>query len=540
MSDANQDILARHEELATKRSIEEPDWRELAILLRPDDQDFNGTNKRRDDLDLYDSTPLYALDNFVGGMYGQSINPATRWFELSNEDDDLAAWQPVREWNYRVSNVLYGSMSPQVSNFYARGPSWIANLGTYGFGPFYQEEQVGGGRIIDTVIPIGESFLDRNVFGDYDTYHRKYKRTGRQLKQRFKAQAPAVNDLTDKDEFVVIHATYPNPDYAPGAFGSRGMMYRSCYVSPETRLRDFRVEEYYNEFPYHVPTWNERANSAYPTGPGRNQKADAQMLQEMEHSFIARAQFDAEPMLLLRSDTALTAADISPNQVLQGTMSDDGKLQAAWLEKKGNMQLAAGQSEQRRNAIRSAWYYGLMQIAMQRPQMTATEFLGLQEETIKLMAPNLVRVQTGGLSTFITRRYRILERAGQIPPAPPELARSRVTINYISPLAKVQMIAEGRGVLQLQEAIEKMAVTDPNVRDHFNGDVAAPVVAKAFSAVPSILRDPREIKQMREARAQQMAQQQQLMQTQQAVEIAATASHAQQAQTLAKARVKAA
>jgi len=331
-----------------------------------------------------------------------------------------------------------------------------------------------------------------------------------------------------------VHAVEPNLEFRPGMLGPRGMPFASCYVSPD--LKNLRVEGGYYEFPFHIPTWNERPNSAYPSGPGHNARADGNTLQEMERAFLVRANYDAEPPLLLENEDVLRASDLTPNAVLYGAINEQGRQKAAFLEKKGSMSLGMQQSDQRRNAIRAAFYFGLMQVALQRPQMTATEFLGLQEESLKLMAPNLVRVQTGGLSTFITRRFRILDRAKQIPPPPPELARSRVTINYVSPLAKVQQLAEGRGVLQVQGAIEQMAVTDPSVRDHFNGDAAAPVVARAFSAVPSILRDPREVQQMRKLRAQQMAQQQQLDQAAQAVTIGAEAAHAQQATTLAKQR----
>lgn len=537
MSASTKEILDVHEDMRNKRRLEEPAWRENAALLRPDENDFDNNESHRrdqDDAALFDSTPLYALDTFVGGMFGQSVNPATRWFELGAEDPDLDKWQPARRWYWAVTNLLYSSLSPQVSNFYARAPAWLANLGAFGLGDFYQEEEIGQGRIIDCTLPIGQVYLDRNNFGDYDTHHRRYRFTGRQFRQKF----GDVDRVDEKKSYEIVHAVFPNREFRAGAVGPRGMPFSSVYCSPD--LKSFRQDGGYFEFPFHLPTWNERANSVYPSGPGSNQRADAQTLQEMERAFLVRANYDAEPPLLLEDESVMRASDLYPAALLHGTISDQGKQKAAYLEKKGNMQLAMQQSEQRRNAIRAAFYFGLMQVALQRPQMTATEFLGLQEETLKLMAPNLVRVQTGGLSSFITRRYRILDRAQQIPPPPPEVMRARVTITYVSPLAKVQMLAEGRGVLQFQQSVEQMAVTDPGARDWFNGDAAVPVVAKAFSAVPSIVRDPREVQAIREQRAQLQAQQQQLANAGAAVTIAAEAAHAEQAGSLAQQRKPAA
>src|SRR5262245_21435510 len=99
MSESVKEILDRQSELENKRRNEETAWRELASLLRPDETDFDNQEDRTrdaDDLGIFDATPLYALDTFTGGMFGQSVNPATRWFELGAEDAELNKYQPVR------------------------------------------------------------------------------------------------------------------------------------------------------------------------------------------------------------------------------------------------------------------------------------------------------------------------------------------------------------------------------------------------------------------------------------------------------------
>jgi hypothetical protein len=97
-------------------------------------------------------------------------------------------------------------------------------------------------------------------------------------------------------------------------------------------------------------------------------------------------------------------------------------------------------------------------------------------------------------------------------------------------------IGTARAVLQYQQAIEAMAVTDPMVRDVFNADGAARVVHDAMVGIPDVVRSPQEVEMIREERAKMNEQQEQLEQTGQAVSIAAEASHAAQANTLAKQR----
>lgn len=524
-------ILKRQETLKATRAKEEPVWRELAKILRPDDSDFNATTERsrRDEGDVFDATPLYALDDFVGGLYSQLVNPANRWFELGVDDDALAKWKPVAQWLHAATNLVYASLAPAASSFYARAPAWFANIGAFGWGALYQEEWVGRNYIIDRAIPIGETYLATDAAGNVNQVNREFSLTGDQIKGFYGDKYQCKDDA----RYVIVHATFENRDYRPDKIAVDNFPFLSITTSPE--VKDLFVKRGYFELPYHVPMWSERSKSPYPTGPGHNQKADAQTLQEMMRTNMVAAQFAAEPPILMTDEAALSAADIEPNAVLKGGMSKQGKRLVEVLERRQQMPLALNEIEQKRNACRTAFRFTMLQVAG-RPQMTASEFLGWQEEGLKFMAPNLARIQTGGLSPFIARRFRILERAGQVPPPPPEVNGRRLTINYVSPLAKLMTLSRGRGVLQFQQAIEQMAVTDPAARDWFNADAAAPIVRDAFTEVPDVIRDPREVAELRKIRAEQAQRQAGLEQTGQAVEIAAEASHAVQAATLAGGR----
>jgi hypothetical protein len=535
---AGADIIARQEELEDVRRVEEREWQEIARLFAPEQNVWDArastsqSGPGTDYSDILDASHLIAEEQFEGGIFGQLVNPAARWFELAVDGDpELTKWGPVQDHLWQRANVIYRSLQPGVSAFYAEAPGWIGNTGMFGFGPFYQEERIGTGRFIDRALPIPECYFDTDADGEINVFHRKYALRGRQYKERFGDFDK--KPIGDRDTVVCIHAVRPNPDFVEGAIGNRGKAWQSIYVSPDRR--ELRVEGGYYEFLFHVPMWRRRPGRPYPVGPGHRTRPDVATLQEMERTHLVAAQFAAEPPILAHEDSGLTAADIVPNAMLHGTMNEQGKQLMAVLNRQQNLQLTFQQSEQRRNAIRDAWFFGIMQL-VNRPQMTATEFLGFQEEKLRLLGPNLVRLQTGGLSPFITRRNNILERMGLMPEPPEELQGRAITIEYVSPLAKAMKIGTARAVLQYQQAIEAMAVTDPSVRDVFNADGAARVVHDAMVGVPDVVRSPEDVAKIREARAQVDQEQQQLEQTGQAVTIAAEASHAAQANTLAKQR----
>jgi len=529
------DLAKDHERRRTIRRREEPTWRQLAELFRPDDADFELTDRNRDDAELFDSTGLYAVDTFQGGIFGQLTNPANRWFELTLQDEERARYRPVKDWLYRATNLLYSSLSPGVSSFYTQVPAWFANLGVFGNGYFSQIEMIGEQSISDRAHAVGQCYVERDAVGRVSDFDLRYKRTGKQLAGFFERGDYDPAQLREDGSYTVVHTVCRNRDYKQGRISAQNLPYLSYYWSED--LKSLWRPRGYWEMPYNAIGWNTRDGRDYDTGPGHNARPDAATLNEMERSSLVAHQFAAEPPILVRSETALTAADIVPNAVLDGSVSEKGDALVKILERQQDLRGVEGKSEQKRNAMRAAFYYTLMQL-VQRPQMTATEFTGFQSEMLKLMAPNLVRIQHNGLSPFMARRFRILQRSGQLDafvgPPPPEL-QGRLDIEYVSPLAKVQKQAKAQGVLGWANEMGRLAseYQQPDILDNVDVDVIASVTADAMTEVPSVARDPRVVAQIRQGRAAQQQQQAKVEQAGQMADVIATMSHAQQAKTLA-------
>lgn len=525
-------VLKRHEDLVSLRAPEEPDFRDNARLFMPENAATRlDESKRPEHRELYDSTPILALDDMVGGIFGQLTNPANRWIELETDDKDLNQWQPVKSWLYDVSTIKLASLGPAVSAFYEEIAPTFANMGCFGIGTIFQEEDRGRQRIIDRAIPLSETFIDEDAFGDITRFHREFRLSGRQIESWWGAIPGLVADRSYK----IIHAVWSNAQARPGRLGPEAMPALSVYVSPDLPAL-CRVGGYY-EFPFHVVRWKKRANTPWPVGPGHAAFADASMLQNMERAHIIAAEFAAQPPRLMHDDAVINAADYVPDALLAGTLTDRGEPLIREMPRSANLQLSMEQSEKRRVAIRQAFYFGMAAI-QNRPQMTATEFLGYEEERLKLMGPHLIRIQRM-LSGLIARRYGILLRAGQLPPPPPELRGRRLTIVYQSPLARAMRAAEARATLNIVNTAMNWAAARPDVLDNINLDTAIAIISDGLGAPPPILRDPREVESMRAAQAGQQQQSIALEQAGQAVSIAAEAAHAQQAGTLAQTRNRA-
>jgi hypothetical protein len=531
--DAKQ-IESRHEELRELRRREEPAFRDIARIIRPDDQDFEVTgHSDRDDYEVFDSTPLYAVDDYAAGMFTENTNPAERWMELTIADKDLAKWGPVQAFLWRRASRHFQSLSPAVSNFYPEAFGWFGNCGAFGNGFLYQEEWLGRQTIIDRNMPIGECFFDVDIAGNLDCFDREYLATGRQMKGFFGDKASACKD---EQSYKIIHAVYGNPDRKPGRLGPEGMAYTSSYISPDAK--DFRVDGGYYEMPYHPLFWAKRAGRPWASGPGHNARADMNMNNELARANQIDAQFAAEPLILTHKEGVFTSADLQPNAILEGALNADGKELLKTVQRGDNSARAEAKAAEVRAAIREAFYFSMLQVR-NRPQMTAIEFMGWKEERLRQLSPYSVRIQQG-LASFIARRDRILARAGQFDddPIPPELAGHNIAVEFVSPLAKAQKLATGRSTMQWIGMLGQIAEfsQDPSVMDVVNKDGAARVLHDATVGMPDVINDQRAVAEIRAARAKAQAEKAQMEKMAQGAGIVADVAHASQAMTLSNQR----
>lgn len=536
------EIERDHAELRTIRAREESRWRDIGRLMQSD-EDFTSDaykNGRSDGDDPFDSTPLYAHDDFVGGTFTKAVNPAERWFSFGVPDDpDLAAWKPVQEYLWKVTGVVNSSLDPTYDNFYLNAPSWFGDMGMFGSGFEWQEERIGRGTITSRVFPIGECYKAVDADGELVRFHREFSLTGRQAKGKWRDH-PVIAQIRDDATVKFVLALFENPDYRPGSPFQRHMRWRSCYVSPDKR--DFIAEGGYNELPVHQIEWAMRSGKVWARGPGHNALADMRGNDEVVRATYTGIQFDAEPMWWARDDDVMSMADIAPGNLLYGD-AERGQPPVQVLERAKAMSLPLKLIEDGRNQIRRAFRFGLSQVLAGRPQMTAQEVLAYTSDELKALAPNLVRIHRG-LGGYLNRRVRLLDRAGvimaKIGPPPPELQRAGVSVQFVSPFAKAQQADVAKGVIGwVNTKIELQGATNnPEWTDDIDVDGVSTVLHDALSGVPSIKLDQRLVAQKRESRAAAMAQQAQLAQQEQAAAIVADVSHAQQASTLAKGRAR--
>lgn len=530
------DFEAPHQEMKNERQREEGPWRDLARFLRPDNQSFNASDTRERDGadDPFDSTPLYAADDFAGGMFVKAINPAERWCSLGIEDEDLAEFRPVKEWLWNYTTKIFASLNPAYDNFYLAAPSWFADMAAFGNAFMWQEEMIGAGQIMSNTRPVGEMYRSVDANGNTTALHREFRLSGVQAKLEFRDAAPSMRD---NEKSIFIHGVRRNENYQPGAIGPRGKAWESFVVSPDKRDFYHRGAGYH-ELPCHELQWNMRSGRSWATGPGHNALSDMRGLDEAARSGAIGLQFEAEPMFWADNEDVMTMADVIPGNTVYGGALPGGKPPIQVIKRGDNPQAALTYVQDLRMQVKKAFRFGLTDVLQARPQMTAEEVQGYKSDELKLLAPNLTRIYRG-VGGFFARRANILARVpGMIAPPPPELQGMRIAPRFVSPFTQAQKAERAQGIMRWVNVKASLAqsTADPSWMDDVDVDGVSSALHDAMTGEPSVKLDPRQVAQNRQARN---AAQQGAMQVEQAAamsEIDANQAHAEQARTLSRGR----
>jgi len=511
-TDLTKGLLSRYEKLEGQRQNWETHWQEVADYMQPRKADVTKQRARGDKRmeQVFDSSPIQAVELLSASLHGMMTNPSTPWFTLRFKDEDIDNEDEAKIWLESATEVMYTAFNR--SNFQQEIFDLYHDLITFGTAAMFIEED-DEDIIKFSTRHINEVFIAENDKGRIDTIYRRFNISARAAMQKFgEAVSSDVQSAFKKDpykEVEILHAVYPRSDFNPKKKDKSNMPFESVYLEykngNELSISGFK------EFPFVVPRYLKASNEIYGRSPAMTALPDVKMLNEMSKTTIKAAQKQVDPPLLVPDDGFLLPVRTVPgglNFYRSGTRDRIEPLNIG-----ANNPLGLNMEQQRRDSIRAVFYVN--QLMMQDgPQMTATEVIQRNEEKMRLLGPVLGRLQSELLKPLIDRVFAILLRNNMLPQAPEFLSGRDIEIEYVSPLAKAQKSSELQSIMRAIEILGSLANVAP-VFDYVNFDNLVKHLADIVGVPQKILRSQNEVNAEREQAAAQAAEQQQMAQMQQ-------------------------
>ncbi len=527
-----QKIMTRQSKMEEIREFWENGlWKDITRFINPRRRDVSVESETNDkgrnlSKDVYDGTPLGALNTWSDGMQGFLVS--NRWFKSQMSNPVLNKIDKVRQWLQAYDEKMYSAFD--AGNFYAVLPQWFRDAGSVGTATLFTQEEVGTGRISHTSIHPREVFIAENMFGEVDTVHRKFMKTARAIVEQFGIEnvsdAVKQNAETSPDKpHEIIHAVFPNDDIYYGKMTATNKPFRSIYMETKSGKQgekgtNILRDSGFDVNPYAVWRFRKNSDEIYGRSPASDALTEVFGLNQMGKTLLEAGHRAVRP-----------AHNIPVEMRGKVRLGPDGK---NYYDKKdrvitqvsSNMQYPIGidQQERLQRSMDDKFRVEFFRAFIGRQgEATATEIMAIKGEQAGLMIAQVDMLYIEGLRKVFGIVSDILDRMGAflpetgMPPIPDEIIEAGGTINFLltGPLAQAQ-----RRVRELQPISDTLDVLAPiaavlgqEVLDVIKKDEIGEFIAEAGSMPQQLINSKEERKVIREERAAlaEQARQQQML-----------------------------
>ncbi|WP_417201698.1 portal protein [Sutterella wadsworthensis] len=525
-----QRILTRWGTLKKEREPYMTQWLEISEHITPSRGRFligkNRNESRSRWNRIVDSSAVRAANILAAGLMSGMTDPSSQWFALTTGTPNLDEAQAVKVWLDQVQRIMEMAFT-RTNTYQALHQGW-RDVGTYGVMAMVIAED---DREVFHCYPlsVGEYAIGVDDRGVPDTLYRRFIMTAAQLVARFGRSKLSADVLRNFDagqvdhEYKLIHAIEPRFDRQYGKRDSRNMPWRSVIIQIDSDgTKDGILEESgFNEFPCVVGRWGASASDVYSEeSPGMVALGDVRQLQHEQKQKGNSIDYIVNPPLIMPTAARDNEDDFEPGgRIYLDAPAQKDAVQSAWQVQMdiNALRQDIAEVQQRINQAFSVDMF-LMLSGQQMGKMTATEVAERHEEKLMMLGPVLSRLNNEVLKPLIERTFSILYRAGQLPPAPPELAGVKLSIEYTSMLARSQRAIRANSLDQFLQRIGQVAQFDPNVLAKIDSFRIVDEYADYLSVAPSVVVPTEQAQQKIEAQQQAQQQAQQAEQMQQAAD----------------------
>src|SRR6185436_9374197 len=156
-------------------------WQQITELCLPERNDYTvqrSPGMKRNQA-VYDSTPIFALQQFANGLHSLLTSPTLQWFMLHCDEDRIDQMYDVRVWLDKVSMEMYSIFNGPRHNFASQSHEYYLDLGSIGTAVMAELESDKNGILFSTR-HLKECMIAENDEDRVDTVIRRWKWTAKQ------------------------------------------------------------------------------------------------------------------------------------------------------------------------------------------------------------------------------------------------------------------------------------------------------------------------------------------------------------------------
>lgn len=463
--------------------------------------------RRRDR--IYDSTGVFALEQFAALLASQLTNSAIKWLNLRARDEDLNTDPDVSTWLAMARDQMLSLFNVPETQFHTATNELYLDQGGFGTGIFVIEELPTAPFVMFRTWPVRQVYVMENARGELDTFFIIIRWNAEQAAQFYSdAELPSkIREAREKEptkEWEFLRVIRPRKQRDRSRVDPANKPIESIHVSLDESV--VLRESGFDLHPVIGVRAAKLAGEEYGRGPAMNMLPDIQMLQRVMEVTIRGAQLAIAPPLQGPDEGIIGPVRMTPhamNYIRQGS-----RMKIEPIELGARPDFGETFMENIRKSIFRGFFLDPADLDPLQPRVTATAVLDRRDERFRRLAPLVNRMQVEFLSPLVERVLRVMIKRELIPPPPEVLIDREVDVVFTSPAAQAQLVTEAEQITRFLVRALPIAEADPSTLDRIDGDEVIKAYHAAFSVAPQILRSDDAVDQIREQRnAQRQASQ---------------------------------
>lgn len=510
-------------------------WRELADFFLPRRYKWLITPNQMGrgspiNQHILDSSGCIFARNLASGLVSGKSSPTSLWFRLRVGYFDSTQTGPVSLWLAEVERILYLIFSE--SNFYNAIGVFYYDLVIFGTAAIIIYEDYD--TVINCINPaLGEYYVDIDGKFRPTVFYREYTMTVAAVVSEFGYDncSEAVQKLYDDPsganltrEIIVAQSIEPNSDGRAKDFGlSTRFAYREVYwewggsASPQggsTNPPGFLRKRGYYEQAAIVGRWDIVSNDAYGRSPGMDALPDQKQVQLEQRRKAQAIDKMVNPPLVADVQLKNQPANLTPGGItyVSGYSASGKPGFASVYDTRFPVQDITADLQEVKTRLSQIFFNDVLRVASQyetRSNVTAVEWDLRKSESLVMLGPALERIDNEVLRPVLNRVFNIANRAGIIPPPPPEIAGQMMTIDFVSMLAQAQQATRAGSIERVLSLAGNLVGVVPEAMDNIDVDYSLDKYSALLNNDPKMIRSPEALAALRQQRQQAAAAQQQ-------------------------------
>jgi len=473
---------------------------------------------------ILDSTGCVYARNLASGLVSGKSSPTSLWFRLRIGYIDSTETSPPSLWLAEVERIMYLIFSE--SNFYNAIATFYYDLVVFGTASILCYEDFD--NVVNFVNPcLGEYYVDIDHKYRPTIFYREFTMTVMAVVREFGKEncSEAVQKLYDDPtgsglsrEIIVAHAIEPNTDGRAKEFGIlERFKFRECYwewggsASPQGGSASppgFLRRRGYEEQMAIVGRWDIVSNDPYGRSPGMDGLPDQKQVQLETRRKAQAIDKMVNPPLVADVQLKNQPANLTPGGItfVTGYAASGKPGFASVYDTKFPVQEITEDLTEAKQRLAEIFFNDVLRTASQyetRSNVTAVEWDLRKSESLVMLGPALERIDNEVLRPILERVFAVANRAGIIPPPPPEIQNQMMTIDFVSMLAQAQQATKAGSIERVLSLAGNMAGVIPGSTDKIDFDYALDKYSALLNNDPKMMRTADEVAKIREDRAHQ-------------------------------------